>query len=325
MSGDAVGECAVRAATEGRTLILEGLEKAERNVLPVLNNLLENREMQLEDGRFLMSAERYDKLLQDHTKKELDSWKIVRVSENFRVIALGLPVPRYSGNPLDPPLRSRFQARDIYYLPFKDQLKLLYSIGANVSAEKVSQLLSFATTLCSQESSTLGLPDFPLDSLAAAVQILARRHQHSNNKKAVINRTASTEGVRFELQDSGSSLLPKEIVRVEKMTENHVSQASVTIRIADKEVTVKVPAGTRPLSQPCALDRFIQTLSHKQLQAEMMQSHMVKDICLIGGKKRKEKGKGVKERKKEEEKEGERMEMFFILKEMGIMANQYFT
>jgi hypothetical protein len=40
------------------------LEKAERNVLPVLNNLLENREMQLEDGRFLMSAERYDKLLQ---------------------------------------------------------------------------------------------------------------------------------------------------------------------------------------------------------------------------------------------------------------------
>jgi len=44
--------------------VLEGLEKAERNVLPVLNNLLENREMQLEDGRFLMSAERYDKLLQ---------------------------------------------------------------------------------------------------------------------------------------------------------------------------------------------------------------------------------------------------------------------
>lgn len=83
--------------------------------------------MQLEDGRFLMSAERYDKLLQDHTKKELDSWNIVRVSENFRVIALGLPVPRYSGNPLDPPLRSRFQARDIYYLPFKDQLKLLFN------------------------------------------------------------------------------------------------------------------------------------------------------------------------------------------------------
>ncbi|KAM6179532.1 von Willebrand factor A domain-containing protein 8 [Erethizon dorsatum] len=291
-----VDQCAVRAATEGRTLILEGLEKAERNVLPVLNNLLENREMQLEDGRCLMSAEHYDKLLKDHTKAELDAWKIVRVSENFRVIALGLPVPRYSGNPLDPPLRSRFQARDIYFLPFKDQLKLLYSVGTNVPAEKVSQLLSFATTLCSQESSTLGLPDFPLDSLPAAVQILDSFPMISI--KHAIQRLypypillgsegkMAVEGVlkRFELQDSGSSVLPKEIVRVQRMTENRISQACVTVQVAGKEVTIKVPAGTRPLGQPCASDHFIQTLSHKQLLAEMMQSHMVKDICLIGGK-----------------------------------------
>ena len=47
----------------GRVLIVEGIEKAERNVLPVLNNLLENREMQLDDGRFLTSAAHYDKLL----------------------------------------------------------------------------------------------------------------------------------------------------------------------------------------------------------------------------------------------------------------------
>lgn len=57
-------QSAVRAAVEGRVLILEGIEKAERNVLPVLNNLLENREMHLEDGRFLIPASRYDKLLQ---------------------------------------------------------------------------------------------------------------------------------------------------------------------------------------------------------------------------------------------------------------------
>jgi hypothetical protein len=49
-------------------------------VLPVLNNLLENREMHLEDGRLLIPASRYDKLLQEHTKEELDAWKLVRVS-----------------------------------------------------------------------------------------------------------------------------------------------------------------------------------------------------------------------------------------------------
>jgi hypothetical protein len=104
-----VDQSAVRAAAEGRVLVLEGIEKAERNVLPVLNNLLENREMHLEDGRLLIPAARYDKLLEEHSQKELDQWKLVRVSEDFRVIALGLPVPKYIGNPLDPPLRSRFQ------------------------------------------------------------------------------------------------------------------------------------------------------------------------------------------------------------------------
>lgn len=56
-----VDQGAVRAAIHGRVLVLDGasaprsalltatgLEKAERNVLPVLNNLLENREMALE-------------------------------------------------------------------------------------------------------------------------------------------------------------------------------------------------------------------------------------------------------------------------------------
>lgn len=47
----------------GRVLVIDGVEKAERNVLPVLNNLLENREMHLEDGRFLVPASRYDALL----------------------------------------------------------------------------------------------------------------------------------------------------------------------------------------------------------------------------------------------------------------------
>ena len=40
----------VRAALLGRVLVLDGLEKAERNVLPTLNNLLENREMALVSG-----------------------------------------------------------------------------------------------------------------------------------------------------------------------------------------------------------------------------------------------------------------------------------
>ena len=59
------------------------------------------------------------KFLQEHSKEELDNWNLLRVNEDFRVFALGVPVPRYPGNPLDPPLRSRFQSRDIPRLSYK--------------------------------------------------------------------------------------------------------------------------------------------------------------------------------------------------------------
>lgn len=55
----------------------------------------------------------------------MSKWKITRASEKFRVIALGLPVPPYKGNPLDPPLRSRFQARTIFQNPYQTQVEEL--------------------------------------------------------------------------------------------------------------------------------------------------------------------------------------------------------
>ncbi|KAF1383000.1 hypothetical protein PFLUV_G00149690 [Perca fluviatilis] len=290
-----IDQCAVRAATQGRVLVLEGLEKAERNVLPVLNNLLENREMQLEDGRFLMSYQRYDQLLQEHTKEELDSWKIVRVSEDFRVIALGLPVPKYKGNPLDPPLRSRFQARDVYYLPFKDQLELLYTVGPNIAAERVSQLLSLATTLCSQESSNLGLPDFPVDNLLPALHVLNALPMLSSQQliqrlypyNSILGKDGRTavEGVlsRFELLDGRRKIAPSAILSVSR-TKDLEGHADVALLVADKDVTFQVPAGVKELQPPNSSPTFISTPSHSQLMAEMMQSHMVKDICLIGAK-----------------------------------------
>ena len=84
----------VRAAVHGRLLLLDGVEKAERNVLPTLNNLLENREMGLPDGRFLMAPERFDALVASgqHTPESLASRGLVRVHEDFTVVALGLPV-----------------------------------------------------------------------------------------------------------------------------------------------------------------------------------------------------------------------------------------
>ena len=69
--------------------------------------------MQLEDGRFLVAPKRYDELVNKEGRSGLEDLALVRVHEKFRVIAVGVPSPPFPGNPLDPPLRSRFQARYI--------------------------------------------------------------------------------------------------------------------------------------------------------------------------------------------------------------------
>lgn len=136
-------QAVVRAALFGRVLVLEGLEKAERNVLPVLNNLLENREMQLEDGRFLVAPQRYDRLVKEG--KDAGQLNLVRVHEDFRVVALGVPSPPFPGNPLDPPLRSRFQARHVARAPADLLLQRLHSEAPKAPAEVLQQLLKLGT------------------------------------------------------------------------------------------------------------------------------------------------------------------------------------
>ena len=73
--------------------------------------------MALEDGRFLVAPGCELGMGKKDTQQ-----KLVPVHPQFRVIALGVPVPPFPGNPLDPPLRSRFQVKvskvSVCYLRF---------------------------------------------------------------------------------------------------------------------------------------------------------------------------------------------------------------
>lgn len=106
----------VRAAIQGHLLIIDGLHRAERNVLPTLNNLLENREMPLEDGRLLVSSQRYKFLKEQQTDDPINQF-LVPVHQNFKVLALLSHDPNSSKLRLDPPVRSRFQIRRIDSVP----------------------------------------------------------------------------------------------------------------------------------------------------------------------------------------------------------------
>lgn len=286
-------QSAVRAAIEGRVLILEGVEKAERNVLPVLNNLLENREMQLEDGRLLIASQRYDKLLEEHTQEELDSMRLVRVSQDFRVIALGLPSPPYQGHPLDPPLRSRFQARDISCLPFKEHFGQLLEAHPEVDSDVTSRCLSLAHTLLTPESKALGLPDFPVDNLGSVISILdkfpatdpsrlvMRLYPYpaflaQDNFKSVED-VLSTFGFNSFLRSN----TPAGVNEVQEVRgkEGAPNTAQVVLKVEGREAAAQVTSGTSWGSVP---PPFVFTPYHHEILTDLLQSHSVADSCIIG-------------------------------------------
>jgi MoxR-like ATPase len=161
----------VKAALDGSVLILDGIEKAERNVLPILNNLLENREMGLSDGRFLVAPERYDALAASMTPEELRESGLERVHPEFQIIALGLPVPTFPGFPLDPPLRSRFQARLVDNPSGAEQLATLH----RGRSPAVSKLVAFSETIAALRShdgplTGQGVHHLPFETVEKAAQ-----------------------------------------------------------------------------------------------------------------------------------------------------------
>lgn len=101
-----------------------------------MNNLLENREINLEDGTHIVSADRYDKMLANGE----DTRMFIPAHREFRVIALGTPVPPYPGFPLDPPFRSRFQAR--YLDPLSSGQTLANQAGASAQGTPAADFIT---------------------------------------------------------------------------------------------------------------------------------------------------------------------------------------
>lgn len=142
--------------------------------MPVLNNLLENREMNLDDGTHIIHPSRH--ALMDHDDGGIN---FIPAHRSFRVIALGMPVPPYKGYPLDPPFRSRFQARLL------DTISSLSALVPNESANTDTQTLYsklrdiiLAVQLSSelrdplQNISRSVLPLFPQNALQKLSQLL---------------------------------------------------------------------------------------------------------------------------------------------------------
>ncbi|MDP2437681.1 MAG: AAA family ATPase [archaeon] len=294
-----VDQAVVRAAVHGRVLVLDGLELTERNVLPLLNNLLENREMHLEDGRFLTSAQRYDHLLQSagYSHAHLQRLGLVRSSEAFRVVALASPAPPYPGNPLDPPLRSRFQARNVESLPasslssllahplvprlavLKDSLSMLSASSADSSSFSASVSLDrnsaapvdlpdcLPAALCDLLSFFPSLPATAFERFYPYPLLFASDPIRAQSIRAHVQRLFSASS-----PPTGSKSL-----QVERKT---ALTAEWSASDCSSPTPVELPCGGRHVGQ--LPQGFVATAAAGQLLNDMLQDHACgRDLCLL--------------------------------------------
>eukprot|EP00081_Caenorhabditis_elegans_P026604 NP_510161.2 Von (von) Willebrand factor A domain containing [Caenorhabditis elegans] len=273
--------CAVRAALKGRVLVIDGVERAERNVLPILNNLLENREMQLDDGRFLMKHDKYDELKVKYDEATLKKMGMERVSENFHVIALGLPVPRFPGNSLDPPFRSRFQCRNIQELSFHTFLEQAKLIAPNVSETNLNDLISVVYAYNSEASTSR--PRIGTAVVENTLKIWNENPSYSAGE--IVNFSYPAKEV---LSDSEKDLINTfktkfELSTHERTRELKTDGALHTVQVpADKrKIQMKLPTPSHPTS---FASTWIPTAKQENLIADLALAFSKGDFILIGPK-----------------------------------------
>ncbi|CAO3595524.1 unnamed protein product [Absidia cylindrospora] len=278
-----VDQAAVRAAVHGRILVLDGIEKAERNVLPILNNLLENREMSLDDGRFLTTKD---------IKDEQGDTKFEKVDSRFLVFALGLPAPNYSS-----------------------QLDHLLALTTNKSAKPLlEKLVSISLVLGLQGDKSaareIDVPEFPItmDGIAHIVSLLPNIHPRflvdllypypllptcDLEQLGVIEAAYRRFGVKSAVVEAHEEARQTfSGYTLENVEQNRQPQISIdAYNYIHKAIVTFSHISAAPLGLPifCGPNEsnhaefFIETPYHKEIFTSMVIVHASgQDICLLG-------------------------------------------
>ncbi|KAH9163007.1 hypothetical protein LEN26_000697 [Aphanomyces euteiches] len=275
----------VRAAVHGRILILDGLEKAERNVLPTLNNLLENREMALEDGRYLMKASSFDALLsKGYSEADLEAQNLLRVHPAFRVIALGVPVPPFPGRTLDPPLRSRFQARQIMPPSPGTLLELCATIP---EGEKLVSLIEAVHLIENSHDGTSSGNRMPhlnpsvAEHCTKIIGAFPETCMHELLKRLFPLYLTSWKQQSAAFERILDTFFPSNGKQPSTYEIKRLSDFESALTIDGK--TVSVASGGLPINQN--LPEYVETKAHRAVLTEMLKDHAVgSDLCIIGSK-----------------------------------------
>lgn len=252
--------------------------------------------MALEDGRTLISHQRFEELLKTHSIEELNLLKIYPVHKNFRVIALGLPVPLYEGNPLDPPLRSRFQALKVDFPKIENVYEELVMKFPNLDKRAIQILLKFSQSIMLMIQEKSNIPPFSVFQLRNFLQILTN-FGTILTKKEIVQLLMSVYPFKFikNIQEEDLKVIEKAFDECIEELLKIIPVKSQSLQLSKAEPVgegkAKITFGedfqitlTPGLSNQFQFDEnFIPLDYQMDILQNMLMSHAIgRDICLIG-------------------------------------------
>jgi hypothetical protein len=255
----------------------------------------------------------YDALLEaGYSRRDLDAQNLVRVHPDFRVIALGLPVPPYPGRTLDPPLRSRFQARNVRSPSPGTQLEALVNISPTVPIPVLERLVGIreavnvieATTQATGSSGQQRMPHFDYLSMAHCAQVLDKFPDASigHTVRRVFPVIPEVFGVKAASNCStldrvldkfaSDKSTPSSQYIIEQVTKQSPSDSIATAKF--RVVSLNGSGGdTKELQLPCGASAthngpmrgFYETSQLRSILSDMIQDHAAgSDLCVLGAK-----------------------------------------
>lgn len=226
-------------------------------------------------------------------------------------------MPPYVGYPLDPPLRSRFQSRDVKSPEFKSQVDQMLNLirNKNISRDLIERLISISLVLGVQNEKNsnreIEVPEFPMtvESLAPLLSLVPNIHPRflvdilypyallptcDLEQLSVIEAAFRRFGVKSAVVEahmearqtsSGYSIANIDPIKTQNnisIDGYHYTHKAIASFASDQFGAIGLPiqCGPSPFSPA---EYFIETPYHREIFSAMVLLHAGgKDICLVG-------------------------------------------
>ncbi|KAJ3641595.1 hypothetical protein Zmor_028095 [Zophobas morio] len=287
-NGDTVWQLSplVLAALEGKIAVLDGINRIHPSTLSVLHRLVQDRELQLHDGKRLMSDERYQSIKQsfDLTDHQMTESGILPIHPDFRIIAIGEPPSLNSptGNWMTPELLSLFLFHEVRTLSKEEELHIIASKYGPPS-KSLLKIVELAHILRNSTDQTLQSLSGHL-STRQLLRIGARMKNYPSN--FVYDTIRTTFMVQF-LPTLARQALERTIHRLGVVAEES-SDDTAPIACGIKNDILTIGQSSVPLYQTTHLTKvpnilFYNIPQHLHLMEAMLQDfHLGHHILLVG-------------------------------------------